>query len=124
MTYNAPKPPSWIRGIANECPVWIKFHTPTIPFILFSFYVDHAMRTNDYIYSRCSVTANYTDGSAFEVNMHSLFSTFTNGSLSIGFSNAIVGEGSDTVYGLVQCRGDLGQDSCKDCIRNSTQQVV
>ncbi|XP_031500172.1 cysteine-rich receptor-like protein kinase 14 isoform X2 [Nymphaea colorata] len=92
--------------------------------LLLSFNVDHAMSTNDYIDCRCSVTANYTDGSAFEVNMHSLFSILTNDALPTGFSNATVGVGSDTVHSLVQCRGDIDQDSCKECIRNSTQQVV
>ncbi|KAF3774871.1 G-type lectin S-receptor-like serine/threonine-protein kinase SD3-1 [Nymphaea thermarum] len=101
----------------------VGFHI-LLPFILFSFLVHHAMSSNRYIRSRCSVTANYTNGSAFEVNMRSLFSTFTKESLPTGFSNATVGEGSDTVYGLVQCRGDMGQDSCKECIHTSTQQVV
>ncbi|XP_031500552.1 cysteine-rich repeat secretory protein 38-like [Nymphaea colorata] len=95
-----------------------------LPFILFSFHVDHAMRTNYYINSRCSATANYTDRSAFEVNMSSIFSTLTNDALPTGFSNATVGEGSDTVYGLVQCRGDVDEQDCKVCIYNSTVQVV
>ncbi|XP_049936397.1 cysteine-rich receptor-like protein kinase 6 isoform X3 [Nymphaea colorata] len=56
--------------------------------------------------------------------MHSLFSILTNDALPTGFSNATVGVGSDTVHSLVQCRGDIDQDSCKECIRNSTQQVV
>ncbi|XP_049931299.1 cysteine-rich repeat secretory protein 38-like [Nymphaea colorata] len=94
--------------------------------LLLSFHVDHAMSTNDYIDSRCSITTNYTDGSAFEVIMCSLFSTFTNDPVDSfpSFYKATLVNGSDTVYGLVQCRSDIGQDICKKCISNSTQQVI
>ncbi|KAF3774870.1 hypothetical protein EJ110_NYTH43820 [Nymphaea thermarum] len=104
-------------------PTLLKVGIPLL-LLLLSFHVDLTMSTNDYIGSRCSTTANYTAGSFFEMNMRSVFTTLTNDALPSGFSNATVGQGSDTVYGLVQCRGDIGQDSCKECIRNSTQQVV
>ncbi|XP_031504420.2 putative cysteine-rich receptor-like protein kinase 20 [Nymphaea colorata] len=104
----------------------VAFYILLLLLLLLSFHVDHAMSTNDYIDSRCSITTNYTDGSTFEVIMRSLFSTFTNDPVDSfpSFSKATLVNGSDTVYGLVQCRGDIGQDSCKECISNSTQQVI
>uniref|UniRef100_A0A5K0ZEP7 Gnk2-homologous domain-containing protein n=1 Tax=Nymphaea colorata TaxID=210225 RepID=A0A5K0ZEP7_9MAGN len=101
----------------------VGFHI-LLPFILFSFHVDHAMSTNDYINSHCSVTANYTNGSTFEVNMGSLFFTLTNDALPTGFSYATTGHGLDRVYGLDQWRGDVDEDTCNGCISNFTQQVV
>uniref|UniRef100_A0A5K0ZFY6 Gnk2-homologous domain-containing protein n=1 Tax=Nymphaea colorata TaxID=210225 RepID=A0A5K0ZFY6_9MAGN len=90
----------------------VGFHI-LLPFILFSFHVDHAMSTNDYINSHCSVTANYTNGSTFEVNMCSLFFTLTNDALPTGFSNATMGHGLDRVHGLVRCRADVDEERAR-----------
>uniref|UniRef100_A0A5K0Y626 Gnk2-homologous domain-containing protein n=1 Tax=Nymphaea colorata TaxID=210225 RepID=A0A5K0Y626_9MAGN len=50
--------------------------------------------------------------------------TLPNDALPTGFSKATTRHGLDRVYGLVQCRGDVDEDTCKGCISNSTQQVV
>uniref|UniRef100_A0A5K0ZBL1 Gnk2-homologous domain-containing protein n=1 Tax=Nymphaea colorata TaxID=210225 RepID=A0A5K0ZBL1_9MAGN len=41
-----------------------------------------------------------------------------------GFAKATAGEGSERVYGLVQCRGDVDQETCNLCISTSTDQVI
>ncbi|KAF3774869.1 putative cysteine-rich receptor-like protein kinase 30 [Nymphaea thermarum] len=93
--------------------------------LLLSLHVDHAMSsTNDHIDHRCSTTDNYTAGSVYEMNMEAVFSTLTNDALPFGFSNVTVGQGPETIYGLVQCRGDVDQQDCKACVYNSTIQVV
>ncbi|XP_031475543.1 cysteine-rich receptor-like protein kinase 25 [Nymphaea colorata] len=94
------------------------------PLLLLSLHVDHGISTDDYIRSRCSPTGNYMAGSMFEVNMRTLFSTLTKDVPLIGFYNVTVGQGSERVYGLVQCRGDVDQQDCEACINNSTVQVV
>ncbi|KAF3774879.1 hypothetical protein EJ110_NYTH43834 [Nymphaea thermarum] len=99
----------------------IGFPLPLL-FLLLSFRMDHAMKTNDYIGSQCLTTPSDTDESVFDMNMESVFQNLL--TAPTGFSNTTVGEGSDKVYGLAQCRGDLGQDACEDCISNSTQQIV
>ncbi|XP_031499246.1 cysteine-rich repeat secretory protein 38-like [Nymphaea colorata] len=93
--------------------------------LLVSVHVDHAMScTHDQIDHRCSTTGNYTVGSVYELNMESVFSTLTKNAPPFGFSNVTVGQGSETVYGLVQCRGDVDQQDCKACIFNSIIQIV
>ncbi|XP_049936324.1 cysteine-rich receptor-like protein kinase 25 [Nymphaea colorata] len=96
------------------------------PFLLLvSLHVDRAMScTHDHINHRCSTTGNYTAGSVYELNMEAVFSTLTKDAPPFGFSNVTVGQGSETVYGLVQCRGDVDQQDCKACIFNSTIQIV
>ncbi|XP_031500175.1 cysteine-rich repeat secretory protein 38-like [Nymphaea colorata] len=96
---------------------------PPLFLLLLSFHVDHALDTNFYLASTCKGT-NYTTGSKFEANMGRVFSTMTNDAPSVGFSHAIAGEGSERVYGLVQCRGDMGPDECRVCISNATKYII
>ncbi|KAF3775907.1 putative cysteine-rich receptor-like protein kinase 20 [Nymphaea thermarum] len=92
--------------------------------LLLSIHVDHAMSSNLYLTRRCSIASNYTDGDEFEVNMDSVFSTLKNDAPSIGFLNTTKGQGPEEVYGLVQCRGDVGEEECKSCISRSTIEIV
>ncbi|KAF3773384.1 hypothetical protein EJ110_NYTH55422 [Nymphaea thermarum] len=92
-------------------------------FLLLSFRVDHAMSSNDYIDSYCNADVNYIDGSEFQTNMRLAFATLIADVNPLGFSNATQGEGSDRVYGMAQCRGDVDQNTCKECIDTSTQKV-
>ncbi|KAF3775712.1 Cysteine-rich repeat secretory protein 38 [Nymphaea thermarum] len=92
--------------------------------LLLSIHVDHALGTLPYPYLRCSAAANYTDGDEFEANMGTVFSTLKNEAPSIGFLNITEGQGPEEVYGLVQCRGDVGEEECKSCISMSTIEIV
>ncbi|XP_049931279.1 cysteine-rich repeat secretory protein 38-like [Nymphaea colorata] len=92
--------------------------------LLLSFHVDHEMSSNDYINCRCNVTAHYTGGSKFESNMHGAFNILTKDAPPSGFANVTKGKGSERVYGLAQCRGDVDQEDCKACIHNSTKAIV
>ncbi|KAF3774876.1 LIM domain kinase 1 [Nymphaea thermarum] len=92
-------------------------------FLLLSFHVDNALDTNFYLASKCNGT-NYTTGGKFEANMGRVFSALTNDAPSVGFSHATAGEGSERVYGLVQCRGDMDPDECRVCISNATKYIV
>ncbi|XP_031499282.1 cysteine-rich repeat secretory protein 38-like [Nymphaea colorata] len=82
------------------------------------------MSSNDYINSRCNVTANYTGGSKFERNMHGVFNILTKDAPPSGFANVTKGKGSGRVYGQAQCRGDIDPEGCNSCIRNSTLDIV
>ncbi|KAF3772973.1 Cysteine-rich receptor-like protein kinase 10 [Nymphaea thermarum] len=92
--------------------------------LLLSIHVGRAMSSNLYLMRRCSIAANYTDGDEFEVNMDSVLSTLKNDAPSIGFLNTTKGQGPEEVYGLVQCRGDIGEEECKSCISRSTIEIV
>ncbi|XXG59591.1 hypothetical protein AAC387_Pa04g1647 [Persea americana] len=60
--------------------------------------------------------ANYTNNSTFQTNLKILLpSLSSNVSLTKGFYNTSIGEGSDKVYGLVLCRGDATPDICRNC---------
>uniref|UniRef100_A0A5K0ZEQ2 Gnk2-homologous domain-containing protein n=1 Tax=Nymphaea colorata TaxID=210225 RepID=A0A5K0ZEQ2_9MAGN len=95
-----------------------------LPLLLLSIHVDPAMSGNRLPESRCSVAANYTDGDEFELNMVDVFSTLRNEAPSTGFSNTTAGQGTEEVYGLVQCRGDVGEEECKSCISRATSNTA
>ncbi|KAF3772972.1 putative cysteine-rich repeat secretory protein 37 [Nymphaea thermarum] len=81
--------------------------------LLLSIHVVHAMSSNEFLRRRCSVAANYSDGDEFE-----------NEAPSIGFLNTTKGQGKEKVYGLVQCRGEVGKEECVTCISRSTIEIV
>ncbi|KAF3774042.1 Cysteine-rich repeat secretory protein 38 [Nymphaea thermarum] len=102
----------------------LKVGIPCLFLLLLSIHVDHAMSSNLYLTRRCSIAANYTDGDEFDVNMDSVFSTLKNEAPSIGFLNTTKGQGPEEVYGLVQCRGDVGKEECRTCISRPTIEIV
>ncbi|RWR91090.1 cysteine-rich receptor-like protein kinase 10 [Cinnamomum micranthum f. kanehirae] len=60
--------------------------------------------------------ANYTINSTFHTNLKILLpSLSSNVSLTKGFYNTSIGQGLDTVYGLVLCRGDATPEACRNC---------
>ncbi|XP_026432744.1 putative receptor-like protein kinase At4g00960 [Papaver somniferum] len=55
---------------------------------------------------------NYTRGSTFQTNLNLLFPS----SIQNKYYNATNGQTPDTVYGSLQCRGDIPQDECQSCV--------
>ncbi|XP_042478947.1 cysteine-rich receptor-like protein kinase 25 isoform X2 [Macadamia integrifolia] len=72
----------------------------------------------------CYDSANYTSGSQFESNLNNTFSSLYANTPSTLFNTTVAGDDPDRVYGLVQCRGDATQDECRNCVNNSTAEIV
>ncbi|KAI3920568.1 hypothetical protein MKW92_036008 [Papaver armeniacum] len=70
----------------------------------------------DFVYQYC-YGDNYTRGSTFQTNLNLLFPS----SIQNRYYNATNGQTPDTVYGSLQCRGDIQQDECQSCINFATQ---
>ncbi|RWR90859.1 putative receptor-like protein kinase isoform X1 [Cinnamomum micranthum f. kanehirae] len=69
--------------------------------------------------------ANYTNNSTFHTNLKILLpSLSSNVSLIKGFYNTSIGEGSDKVYGLVLCRGDVSPDTCRNCTNFASAELL
>ncbi|KAI3987163.1 hypothetical protein MKX01_031647 [Papaver californicum] len=79
------------------------------------------------IFLHCPANSpNYTSGSEYETNLKNFLlpSLVSNGSID-GFFNTSVGTNpNNTVYGLVQCQGDISMDSCKSCLNSSSVVVI
>ena len=92
--------------------------------ILFSWFVLLLLHTNSVqaqapISQDCPNTANYTSNSQFETNLNILLPSLLSNGTQDGFFNTSVGTGSDIVYGLVQCRGDISTERCRNCLNTS-----
>ncbi|KAL5730989.1 non-specific serine/threonine protein kinase [Ranunculus cassubicifolius] len=84
----------------------------------------HAQAQRILLQEQCSTTANFTTGSQFQRNLNLLLrSLLSNGSRD-GYFDASVGTSSNTVYGLVQCRGDLSMALCGTCLNTSTVEIT
>lgn len=77
------------------------------------------------LYHFCQDSANYTSNSTFGTNLGLLFSALSsNASLNNGFYNTTIGQDANRVYGLVLCRGDATNETCRDCINTASSEVV
>ncbi|KAI3937809.1 hypothetical protein MKW92_017807, partial [Papaver armeniacum] len=63
---------------------------------------------------------NYTTGSTFEANLNLVFPS----TISNRYYNATVGRSPDTVYGSVQCRGDVTLDACQSCVQMGAPKMI
>ncbi|XP_026432687.1 putative receptor-like protein kinase At4g00960 [Papaver somniferum] len=73
--------------------------------------IKYTIAQQDHVYQSCSGD-NYTTGSTFQANLNRLFPS----SIQNRYYNATVGQSPDTVYGSLQCRGDIQQDECQSCV--------
>ncbi|KAK9133575.1 hypothetical protein Scep_013103 [Stephania cephalantha] len=82
-------------------------------------------RAEELILESCSTTSNYTSSSQFKTNLNLLLlpSPVSNDS-RVGFFNASsIGASPNTVYSLMQCRGDISMEDCSTCL-NSAKVVI
>ncbi|KAK9706485.1 hypothetical protein RND81_07G128900 [Saponaria officinalis] len=78
-----------------------------------------------YVQERCSGQyLNYTRGSVFENNLNLVLKNLTPKSTSVKFYNSTVGDASNKVYGLYQCRYDLGLDMCNACVKAASEIIT
>lgn len=83
-----------------------------------------AATANSFVYAGCS-QAKYDAGSAYQVNVESLLSSFANAASNspYGKFTSNTASSSSPAYGLFQCRGDLDTSSCQSCIRSALSQL-
>ncbi|XP_074267428.1 putative cysteine-rich receptor-like protein kinase 39 [Silene latifolia] len=67
---------------------------------------------------------SYTQGSVYEKNLNLLFDKFNSISSTHKFYNYTIGDASNQVYGLFQCRNDIGLGNCNECVKNATRDIV
>ncbi|KAJ6848863.1 putative receptor-like protein kinase [Iris pallida] len=66
--------------------------------------------------------SNYTANSSFHSNLRTLLASLSSSDSS--FSTDIKGDDSNKTYGLVMCRGDVGSNDCKDCIKAASNNIT
>ncbi|CAM8893634.1 unnamed protein product [Rhodiola kirilowii] len=78
------------------------------------------------MYYKCSRNRNYTNGSAFESNLSNMMLSYmvSENEIGNGFYNVSEGLGSDRVYSVALCRGDLKKDACHSCVNSSSNQLM
>lgn len=83
-----------------------------------------ASATETFVFGGCS-QQKYTPGSPYESNVNSMLTSLVNSAMFTSYNNfTIPGSSSqDTVYGLFQCRGDLGGNDCARCVARAVSQV-
>ncbi|KAA8529016.1 hypothetical protein F0562_033496 [Nyssa sinensis] len=78
------------------------------------------------VYNGCS-QLKYAPGTPYESNVNSVLTSLVNSASSLNFNNVKISlpgsSKNDIVYGLFQCRGDLSNSDCKDCVAHSVSQL-
>ncbi|CAN4092102.1 unnamed protein product [Withania somnifera] len=74
----------------------------------------------------CPNTTSYTPNSTYSSNLKALLSSMSsNASRPNGFYNSSAGHtGSELVYGLFLCRGDVSLDVCQNCVSTTTEDII
>ncbi|KAK8946720.1 hypothetical protein KSP39_PZI006855 [Platanthera zijinensis] len=75
----------------------------------------------DPIYRHC--IQNFTDNSVLQENINKTIYSLIANTPDAGYAISTVGSGSNTVYGLTRCRGDIGRKACSDCIVAASQDL-
>ncbi|KAF7114747.1 hypothetical protein RHSIM_RhsimUnG0078700 [Rhododendron simsii] len=72
----------------------------------------------------CSYPGNFTSNSTYGINRDRIVSSLMqNVHAHIGFYNGTLGQGSDAVYALGLCRGDLSNITCIYCISKASLDI-
>ncbi|KAM3239251.1 hypothetical protein P3L10_014285 [Capsicum annuum] len=75
----------------------------------------------------CPNTTSYSPNSTYSSNLNALLSSLSsNSSRPNGFYNTTVGDhaGSELVYGLFLCRGDVSTNVCQNCVSTAAKDVT
>lgn len=71
----------------------------------------------------CNYNSNITAGSQVLANINWLLPQLVSKTESNGYVATSYGLGKEKVYGLAQCRGDVGREDCASCIQDAAKQV-
>ncbi|XAR63670.1 hypothetical protein NMG60_11023694 [Bertholletia excelsa] len=81
---------------------------------------------DSFVYVGCS-QFRYNPGTPYETNVNSVLTSLVNSASSASFNNfkiSVPGStNDDIIYGLYQCRGDLGNSDCHDCVAHAVSQL-
>ncbi|WCJ20325.1 cysteine-rich RLK (RECEPTOR-like protein kinase) 29 [Euphorbia peplus] len=79
-----------------------------------------------FLHQWCFNRGNYTSNSLFKTNLDTVLSSLNSDTETRqgGFYNVSLGQAPDRVEAKALCRGDVSEEDCKGCIRNSTRQVL
>ncbi|KAL5579096.1 hypothetical protein UlMin_011538 [Ulmus minor] len=92
-------------------------------FCLFSIFIlfTHTIAESTFPSNFCNNSnGNYTANSTYQTNLSNLLSTLpSKGDNNNGFYNSSSGNGSDEVYSIGLCRGDIKPDVCRSCLNDS-----
>ncbi|KAA8532516.1 hypothetical protein F0562_032668 [Nyssa sinensis] len=82
--------------------------------------------TDSFVYGGCS-QPKFTPGTPLESNVNSLLTSLVNSASLSNFNNfkiSVPGSSqNDIVYGLFQCRGDLTNSDCRECVVRAVSQL-
>ncbi|XP_026394160.1 cysteine-rich receptor-like protein kinase 10 isoform X1 [Papaver somniferum] len=86
--------------------------------------IQHITAKPDYVYRFC-LGSNYTTNSTFRKNLNILLPSISLTSIiRNGYYNATAGRNPDTVYGSLQCRGDITSQDCQICAETAAKDII
>ncbi|CAK9165616.1 unnamed protein product [Ilex paraguariensis] len=82
--------------------------------------------TESFVYGGCS-QLKYNPGTPYESNVNSVLTSLVNSASISNFNNFKISlpgsTQSDIVYGLFQCRGDMSNSDCRNCVARAVSQL-
>ncbi|KAJ4976724.1 hypothetical protein NE237_001830 [Protea cynaroides] len=81
----------------------------------------------EYLYHYCENTTLFESNGTYQSNLKILLSSLSSNATSNSnnaYRNATAGHGSNAIYGLYYCRGDVTHDLCRDCVKTATGEIA
>ncbi|WCJ20324.1 cysteine-rich RLK (RECEPTOR-like protein kinase) 26 [Euphorbia peplus] len=95
------------------------------PSILLLYFAILITAQPEFLHQSCfNDRGNYTANSIYKTNLDTVLSSLNSDTEGGGFYNLSIGQAPDRVEVKAFCRGDVGEEVCKGCIRNSTIKVL
>ncbi|KAK9155889.1 hypothetical protein Sjap_003369 [Stephania japonica] len=78
------------------------------------------------ILNSCNITTNFTSSNQFWTNLNLLLlpSPVSNSSRTGFFNTSSIGASPNTVYSLMQCRGDISMEDCSTCLNSAKVEII
>ncbi|OIV91163.1 hypothetical protein TanjilG_30385 [Lupinus angustifolius] len=93
-------------------------------FFFLTFFNFPTTLANDLMYLKhtCSNQKTFTPNSTYQTNLHTLLTSLSSHAAATDFYNTTAG-GSEDIYGLFMCRGDVTNQTCQKCMAKATIEI-
>lgn len=101
----------------------ISFHLLYSYLFLLLLLLQNLVKADDRVYFSCNNDMNYTSSSVYAVNLDLGLNSLASNASNTGFYTTSIGQNLDTVYGLIQCKGDISKADCQICSDVSIREI-
>eukprot|EP00268_Persea_americana_P013397 TRINITY_DN1586_c0_g1_i7.p1 TRINITY_DN1586_c0_g1~~TRINITY_DN1586_c0_g1_i7.p1 ORF type:complete len:126 (+),score=13.94 TRINITY_DN1586_c0_g1_i7:488-865(+) len=100
-------------------------HLKLLPFFTLLLHFQSSVTADEPVFVVCG-SSNYTSGSQYETNLNTILPTLSSNGVirRDSFYNNSYGDDTNMVYSYSQCMSAASEDDCRQCLINSTAEII